>query len=124
IGESAGKVMDLAVFFGEHATLAAAAAVQAGMRPENVHTFASQREAGEFLRTELSRGDLVLLRPSMTDKPERIYYAQFGSVGCTRLVCPMVHLCDARPELRPGLERISEVPPGDGPNWHPQGSRL
>ncbi|MBZ5601913.1 MAG: hypothetical protein LAO79_06375 [Acidobacteriia bacterium] len=118
IGQTSAKVMDVAIFFGEHGGAAAAAAIEAGMKPESVHAFPSQREAGQFLRGELRAGDLVLLRPSMTDKPERIYYTQFGEVGCTRFHCALTHLCDACPQLRPTLEKIAEVPPDVRPQWH------
>jgi UDP-N-acetylmuramoyl-tripeptide--D-alanyl-D-alanine ligase len=119
LGETSAKVMDEVVFFGEKSGIAGAAAIRAGMNPEMVHTFPSQREAGEFFRQNLRPGDLVLLRPSMTDKPERIYYAQFGDVGCTRFSCALTHLCDGCPELKPTLERAAELPEADRPRWRP-----
>ncbi len=119
LGETSAGKSDMAVFFGTHSELAAAAAIRAGMRPETVHAFPSQKEAGEFLRNELRAGDLVLLRPSMTDHPERIYYAQFGEVGCARYSCLKTHLCDACPELKPSLEKIAEVPENARPRWNP-----
>ena len=119
LGSSAAGVMDCAVFFGEHSALAARGALAAGMKPDSVHSFPSQREAGDFLNGELRRGDLVLLRSVLTDHPERIYFAQFGSVDCTRLTCRLMPLCDVCPHLHPGLERIGEVPVDARPNWRP-----
>jgi UDP-N-acetylmuramoyl-tripeptide--D-alanyl-D-alanine ligase len=106
LGRSAAQAVDYAVFFGEHSEIAAKAAVAAGLALGNVRSFPSQKEAGEFLKSELRGGDLILLRDTLRDHAERIYWAQFGSVGCSKLVCSYPHACDVCPQLRPGAARL------------------
>ncbi|MGO9231339.1 MAG: Mur ligase family protein [Bryobacteraceae bacterium] len=120
IGAAAAESVDFAVFFGEGGETAAGAAVAAGMKPECARSFPSYKEAGEFLRSELREGDLLLLRCDMNDHAERIYWAQFGLVGCSRERCDVIHLCDSCPELRPGLELAVALPPGQRPAWRPR----
>jgi len=100
--------------------MAASAAIAAGMKPEYVRAFLSQKAAGEYLLSELGQGDLLLLRCDMTDHAERIYWAQFGSVGCSRERCDIIRLCDNCSELRPDLERAAVLPPEQRPAWRPR----
>jgi UDP-N-acetylmuramoyl-tripeptide--D-alanyl-D-alanine ligase len=124
LGASAAQSVDFAVFFGEDAETAAAAARGAGMRQDCVRAFPTQNEAGAFLRSELREGDLLLLRASLTDHGERIYWAQYGTVGCSRLTCSRLHLCDVCPELHPGLERTRALAPEWHPVWRPNGKAV
>ncbi len=127
LGRSAAGAADLAVFFGDHGELAAHAAQAAGMDAECARSFPTQREAGEFLSQALGKGDLVLLRSSDRNNrghsvcahPERIYFAQFGAVGCRRVDCREDFFCDSCAALRPGLERAAEVPEAQRPRWKP-----
>ena len=127
LGRAAVEAADLAIFFGEHGELAARAAVAAGMDAERARSFPTQREAGEFLSEVLAKGDLVLLRSCdrdngshpVCDHPERIYYAQFGTVNCQRVDCRDDISCDTCSLLRPGLQRTGEVPEAQRPRWEP-----
>ena len=127
LGRAAAESADLAIFFGEHGELAARAALAAGMGTGGARSFPSQREAGEFLSQVLAKGDLVLLRSCdrdngghpICDHPERIYYAQFGTVECQRVDCRDDLSCDTCCWLRPGLQRAGEVPEAQRPQWEP-----
>jgi UDP-N-acetylmuramyl pentapeptide synthase len=127
LGRDAAASADMAIFFGEHGELGACAAVAAGMDPERARSFPTQREAGEFLTEILAKGDLVLLRSCdrdngahpICDHPERIYYAQFGTVECQRVDCRDDLTCDTCCYLRPGLQRAAEVPESQRPRWEP-----
>lgn len=120
LGQAVARSTDWAIFFGEHCRRGAEAALAAGMRPESVHAFPGWQEAARFLNSELREGDLVLLRCFETDHPERIFFAQFGTVECTKPKCLIVHLCDYCRELRPGLERAAEAPTPVRPFWLPR----
>jgi UDP-N-acetylmuramoyl-tripeptide--D-alanyl-D-alanine ligase len=120
LGRSAAQAVDFAIFFGEHSEVAATAALAAGLPPGSVRTFPTQKEAGVFLKSELREGDLVLLRDSGRDHVERIYWAQFGSVGCSKLVCSYLHACDVCPQLRPELEGSDELSATMRPVWQPR----
>jgi UDP-N-acetylmuramoyl-tripeptide--D-alanyl-D-alanine ligase len=109
LGKLAARSADLAIFIDAGGEDAARAAVQAGMRPENVHCFVDLRRAAEFVRHELGPGDLALLKGRVSHHLTRLYYAQLGTVGCARTTCGILFLCDLCPKLRPGLEY---VPPG------------
>ena len=112
--------VEFALFYGPLSQMAARAAINAGMDPASVRGFPAWAEAAEFLRSELRDGDLLLLRASATDHGERIYWAQFGRVGCAKKECAYIHLCDACPELAPDLTRIAHLPPDQRPVWRPQ----
>lgn len=119
LGSAVAESVDFAVFYGEHAETTAGAAVSAGMKPDCVRVFPTQKEAGLYFLSELREGDLLLLRCNLTGHAERIYWAQFGSVGCSKARCERLHLCDFCPELRPGLERAAALPPEQRPAWRP-----
>jgi UDP-N-acetylmuramoyl-tripeptide--D-alanyl-D-alanine ligase len=120
IGAAAAASVDFAVFYGEHAEMTAGAAVAAGMKPECVRAFPSQKDAGDYLLSALREGDLLLLRCNMVDHADRIYWAQFGSVACSRMHCDLIRMCDSCSELRPGLERAMALPPDQRPVWRPK----
>ncbi|MEX0805593.1 MAG: UDP-N-acetylmuramoyl-tripeptide--D-alanyl-D-alanine ligase [Candidatus Binatia bacterium] len=101
MGELASQAADLAVFISPHAHYAVKAAVAAGMKPECAHGFTDLQTAAEYLKTELRSGDLVLLRGRATDHLSRIFFAQFGTIGCWKRHCRKTIICDFCPELRP-----------------------
>jgi UDP-N-acetylmuramoyl-tripeptide--D-alanyl-D-alanine ligase len=100
LGQAAARVADLAVFIGEHAQRAARAAVRSGMAPGAVVRCADLQRAAAYLKSELRRGDLVLLKGRTTDHLERVFFAQVGAVRCRRATCSKTIACDLCPELR------------------------
>ncbi len=89
----------------------------AGMKPECVHGFKTQREAAAFLRRELRDGDLVFLKGRTTDHAARMFFAQVGEVACWKEYCPKRMLCDICWELGITAEqerRAVPVPAGQG----------
>lgn len=76
-----------------------AAAVDAGLPRERVLGFGSVREVAEFLRSELQRGDLVLLKGRTSEHLTRIVFFQTGHVACWAKECTYRNVCDHCPEL-------------------------
>jgi UDP-N-acetylmuramoyl-tripeptide--D-alanyl-D-alanine ligase len=101
LGKAASQVAEVAVFVGAHAPHALKAAVASGMRPDRVFGFTNLRAAAEFLKTELRSGDLVLLRGRTTEHLSRLFFAQFGPIGCWKIDCRKTISCDFCEELRP-----------------------
>jgi UDP-N-acetylmuramoyl-tripeptide--D-alanyl-D-alanine ligase len=101
LGKAASQVAEVAVFVGAHAPHALKAAVASGMRPDRVFGFTNLRAAAEFLKTELRSGDLVLLRGRTTEHFSRLFFAQFGPIGCWKIDCRKTISCDFCEELRP-----------------------
>jgi UDP-N-acetylmuramoyl-tripeptide--D-alanyl-D-alanine ligase len=124
LGGAVARSTDVAIFFGEHCRRGADAALAAGMKPESVHAFPGWQEAASFLNSELRKGDLVLLRCFVIDHPERIFFAQFGTLQCTKPKCLRIQLCDYCKELRPSLERAAEAPAPVHPFWMPRALHL
>ena len=52
---------------------------------------------------ELREGDLVLLKGRTTDHLSRVFFAQFGPIGCWKTVCHKTINCDFCDELRPAF---------------------
>jgi UDP-N-acetylmuramoyl-tripeptide--D-alanyl-D-alanine ligase len=90
---------EVLVLIGEMAEYGKRRAVEAGLRHENVHAFASMRAAAEYLKQELRPNDVMLLKGRTTDHAARIYFAQLGAVGCWKEYCPKRMLCDICWEL-------------------------
>jgi UDP-N-acetylmuramoyl-tripeptide--D-alanyl-D-alanine ligase len=101
MGELASQAADLAVFVSPLAHYAVKAAVAAGMKSECVRGFTDLQTATKYLKTELRSGDLVLLRGRATDHLSRIFFAQFGAIGCWKNHCRRTIICDFCPELQP-----------------------
>jgi UDP-N-acetylmuramoyl-tripeptide--D-alanyl-D-alanine ligase len=101
MGELASQAADLAVFVSPLAHYAVKAAVAAGMKSECVRGFTDLQTATKYLKTELRSGDLVLLRGRATDHLSRIFFAQFGAIGCWKNHCRKTIICDFCPELQP-----------------------
>lgn len=111
--------LDLVVFYGVRGHTVEKLAVQGGLKAEAARHFPDIWAVAEFLRTELRAGDLVLLRSWFPLHAERIYYAQLGTVGCTKPACRLVVMCDNCPQLRPGLELARAGLPYARPLWTP-----
>lgn len=94
LGRRASETVDYAVFVGDHAERAARAATAAGMAPGTVHAFVELRDASLFLRDQLRRGDVVLLRGADLSNVTRLYYHQMGEIGCWIHDCAKTILCD------------------------------
>jgi UDP-N-acetylmuramoyl-tripeptide--D-alanyl-D-alanine ligase len=101
LGQQAAQAADFAVFISPHAHYAIKAAVAGGMKSECVHGFTDLQTATKYLKTELRSGDLVLLRGRATDHLSRIFFAQFGAIGCWKNHCRKTIICDFCPELGP-----------------------
>lgn len=106
LGRQVATVADLAVFVGEYAERSAAAAVADGLAPEQVHSFATIPPATQFLKQNLRRGDLALLKGQTSHHLSRIYLGLLGSVSCTALSCSRQLLCDRCDQL--GLQWRTE----------------
>jgi UDP-N-acetylmuramoyl-tripeptide--D-alanyl-D-alanine ligase len=107
----AGECAQAVVFVGERCGEGVAYARREGVLCENAHGFQRLEDAAEFLRREVSTGDLVLLRGRCTEHLSRLYFAMFGSVRCAKTVCPRQRLCDDCPELgfRPRQEPLAAI---------------
>jgi len=101
LGQIAARVADFVVFISAHGHYAVKAALRSGMNPQCVHHIADLRDAAAYLKSELRAGDLVLLKGRSTDHLSRIFFAQFGPIGCWKNKCRKTILCDLCPQLRP-----------------------
>jgi UDP-N-acetylmuramoyl-tripeptide--D-alanyl-D-alanine ligase len=91
--------LELLVLVGREHAYGRRKAIEAGMPPARVHSFENLQEAAEFLRNELGRGDLVLLKGRTTDHLARLFFAQVGSIACWKRYCRRTMLCDGCWEL-------------------------
>jgi len=91
--------LDVLVLSGDYHEYGRRKAMEAGMRPDQVHSFATLREAAGFVKQELRSGDLALLRGRGTDHVPRLFFAQLGTVTCWREDCRKRMLCDVCWEL-------------------------
>lgn len=94
LGRRVASLADLAVFVGDYAERSAMAAVDEGMAPQMVHSFATLPAVTAFLKQSLCEGDLVLLKGQANHHLTRIYLGLLGDVSCTTLSCPKQILCD------------------------------
>jgi UDP-N-acetylmuramoyl-tripeptide--D-alanyl-D-alanine ligase len=91
--------LDVLVLSGADHEYGRRKAIEAGMRPDHVHSFETLRELAGFVKQELQAGDLALLRGRTTDHVARIFFAQLGAVTCWREDCQKQMLCDTCWEL-------------------------
>lgn len=104
LGASAARIAGLVVFINrEHGRVGVKAAIEAGMRADCAVHFSDLREAARYLAGELREGDLVLLKGRTTDHLSRVFFAQFGPIGCWKTVCHKTINCDFCDELRPAF---------------------
>jgi UDP-N-acetylmuramoyl-tripeptide--D-alanyl-D-alanine ligase len=99
IAAKAARCSDVGVFVGEGAAKTAANAVRAGMDPKNAFGFGSLQQAVEFLKLELRRGDLVLVKGRTVDRLSRLSLALTQDVTCWRATCELREQCDFCSEL-------------------------
>src|SRR3990172_5593316 len=104
VGKIASQVADLVVFIGEHGHYAVKEATASGMKPECVLGFTDLYMASQYLKSELRSGDLVLLKGRTTDHLSRVFFAQFGTIGCWKTKCSKTIVCDLCEELRPEFD--------------------
>ncbi len=94
LGELVAASCDTALLVGEQALEVRAAALNAGMPPNRIHTAADVTESAEWLGENTGEGDLVLLKGEWMDHLSRIFHAQIGSIACRRTRCSVPYLCD------------------------------
>jgi UDP-N-acetylmuramoyl-tripeptide--D-alanyl-D-alanine ligase len=94
LAEEAARSSEVAFFIGDSGAYGRRRAIDAGMRPNDVHDFPSLKAAADFLRTDLRPDDLVLLKGRTTDHAARVLFAQLGEVGCWKTYCRKTTLCD------------------------------
>lgn len=104
VGKIASQVADLVIFIGEHGHYAVKAATASGMKPECVLGFTDLYMASQYLKSELRSGDLVLLKGRTTDHLSRVFFTQFGTIGCWKTKCSKRIVCDLCEELRPEFD--------------------
>jgi UDP-N-acetylmuramoyl-tripeptide--D-alanyl-D-alanine ligase len=104
LGKMAPQVADLAIFIGEHGHHAVKAAVGSGMKPECALSFMDLSRAAIYLKSELRVGDLVLLKGRTTNHLSRLFFAQFGDIGCWKTRCRKTIACDLCEQLRPEFD--------------------
>lgn len=109
LGGKASESADLAVFVGENSTLAAQAAVAAGMPEKLARAFEFPELAAAFLKQELTAGDLALLKGTDEARLTRIYFALLGSVSCQTRQCSKPTMCDLCDQL--GFEPLIRLAP-------------
>ena len=105
LGQRAARVADVAVFVSKHhGHHAVKAAIASGMKPECVLSLPGLYEAAEYLKSELRGGDVVLLKGRTTDHLSRVFFAQFGPIGCWKTECRKRIVCDFCEELQPAFD--------------------
>lgn len=68
VGAAAARIADILVTVGKPAKeFLASEAAKKGMSPDRIFSFASSKEAGEFLRGILKKGDIVLVKGSQNN---------------------------------------------------------
>jgi UDP-N-acetylmuramoyl-tripeptide--D-alanyl-D-alanine ligase len=114
LGREAARRADMVIFVGDRGSYGVKAAIAAGMKPDNAYAFFTVQKASEFLKGELRKGDLVLLKGRTSDHLSRIFLAQLGSVTCELETCSRQHLCDRCGDLgfqwTPELEGLMAPP--------------
>ena len=71
VGRHVSKVADMFVAVGQRISIAADVAVISGMNKDRVVVLKTSREAGEYVKDRLERGDIVLLKGSQVTRMER-----------------------------------------------------
>ena len=99
LGQEIARVAEVVAFVGAAADHGRLGALAAGMTADSVHSFDSLREAADFLRLTLRRGDLVFLKGRTVDHLGRLFFAQLGPVRCWRQECAKLIECDGCPQL-------------------------
>ncbi len=104
IGREVARIFDAAVFIGPRARHGVRGALEGGMKPEDAHEFVSAEAAEAFLKADLRKSDVVLLRGRASDHLSRLFFGLRGNVACRKVRCERMILCDFCPEL--GTDRL------------------
>src|SRR3990172_6088648 len=72
IGRIAAENCDVLIVVGPRAQTIKEGALDAGMNSENIFEFIDSREAGEFMKTFIQKGDLALVKGSQSMRMERV----------------------------------------------------
>ena len=92
IAQSALEIADCVVFVGDRASAALRAKRSAS---DELHAFASIRDASAYLSSYLKSGDLVLLKGSAkADHLQRLLLTRTSGVQCWRTDCRLNQFCD------------------------------
>ena len=110
LAERARRAAEVLVLIGKMAEYGRRRAIDAGMPEENVHAFPSIRAAAGFLKRELKKDDLLLIKGRTTDHTARIFFAHLGAVGCWDDYCPKRMLCDTCWRLEVTPEQMATAP--------------
>lgn len=93
IAQSALEIADCVVFVGDRASAALRAKRSAS---DELHAFASIRDASAYLSSYLKSGDLVLLKGSAkADHLQRLILTRTAGVQCWRMDCRLNRYCDS-----------------------------
>jgi UDP-N-acetylmuramoyl-tripeptide--D-alanyl-D-alanine ligase len=93
LGREIAGVADAAVFVGEQCEHGARAAIEAGMRADQVWSFYNIEEAAAHVKRDLRSGDLLLVRGRVVDHMMRIYLSMVQDVECWINYCPKYTDC-------------------------------
>jgi UDP-N-acetylmuramoyl-tripeptide--D-alanyl-D-alanine ligase len=72
IGKIAKEYADILIVVGQRAKSIKEGALEAGMKSENIFEFLESKEAGDFVKTFLQAGDIVLVKGSQGMRMERV----------------------------------------------------
>jgi UDP-N-acetylmuramoyl-tripeptide--D-alanyl-D-alanine ligase len=75
VGERVVKSADILVTVGIRSRYTAEMALENGMKKENIFQFDDSRQAGEFLKTIVESGDIILVKGSQSVRTERVVVA-------------------------------------------------
>ena len=99
LARSAAEAADLVIMVGHSAERAANSIRNLEDTPTTAMAAKSVADAAAMLKTELRRGDLVLIKGQTSQHLERIYLALLGPVSCKLDRCGRMALCDTCPKL-------------------------
>lgn len=72
IGRVARECVDILVVVGQRADAIKEGAIENGMKTENVFAFLDSKQAGEFVKTYIKNGDVILVKGSQGMRMERV----------------------------------------------------
>ncbi|MDA1315932.1 MAG: UDP-N-acetylmuramoyl-tripeptide--D-alanyl-D-alanine ligase [Acidobacteria bacterium] len=111
LGELAATSADVVVFFGQYRKQGRYAAIQHGVSSENAHIFKTMRETADFLRTEIRKNDLVLLKGRFSSHICRLLFAQVTDITCWVSDCHKRIRCERCQELGASPEVLARYAP-------------
>ncbi|MCL6546728.1 MAG: hypothetical protein K6T61_16020 [Bryobacteraceae bacterium] len=96
---TAKRCADAVVFLGKRAEYGVSYALREGMPEGAARGFMRWEQAAVFLRGELRKGDLVLLRGLNCEHLSRLYFSLMGTIECHLERCQIHRPCDTCPKL-------------------------